>query len=121
MALGPFAFQAIGFGLTDMQDDLQTPWAEVSVVERFDALQWVGPKSLGVTISGVLFPESFGGLGTLEGIRAAAIAGMPLMLVTRAGAIHGLHVVFGVSRDHSLLTRRALPRRTAYKINLRKL
>lgn len=120
MALGPFVFRALGFSFQGVQRDLDTSWAEVEVVDRMNALQWTGPKSEDVTISGVLFAEEFGGLETLEGVRRTAKAGLPLMLVTLAGSVHGMHVIQGISEDRSEHTRKALPRRNAYQIDLTK-
>ncbi len=120
MALGPFAFRALGFSFQDISRDLETPWAEIAVVDRFDALQWTGPKSDTVVISGVLFPEEFGGLNSLDGLGRMATAGIPLMLVTLAGKIHGMHAIQGISEDRSEHTRLALPRRNAYQIEIRR-
>ncbi len=118
MALGPLAFRALGFSFQDVSRELDTSWAEIEVVDRLNALQWTGPKSDDVTISGVLFPEEFGGLETLEGLRRAALAGRPLMLVTVAGDVRGSHVIQSISEDRSLHTRTALPRRNAYRLSL---
>lgn len=121
IALGQFQFQALGFHLTDLTRDLQTPWAEIDVAMRFDALHWTGPKSDSVTIKGVLFPEEFGGLNSLHGIAASARAGKPLTLATGAGDIGGKFVVIGISEDWTVIDGRGRPRRDAYQIQLRKL
>ena len=118
MALGPFTFRALGFAFEGIGRDLDTSWAEIEVVDRFNALQFTGPNSDSLTISGVLFPEEFGGLSQLEGVRSAAIAGIPLMLVTLAGDVKGLHVIQSVGEDRTEHTRKALPRRNAYRIDL---
>jgi len=120
MALGSYQFAALGFSMQDLSRDLQTPWAEVDVCARFDALHWTGPKSDTVTIKGCLFPEEFGGMGSLDGIKAAARAGRPLMLVTGAGDVGGRFVIFSVSEDWSLIDARGRPRRDAYSITLRR-
>ncbi len=119
-ALGPFAFQAHGFGLTDISRNTSTKWANVAVSGGMDRLQWTGGDNDEVTISGVLFPHEFGGMGALSGIRAAAEAGQPLMLVNLAGQIFGLHVVESISEDRSLLDRNGLPMRNAYKLSMKR-
>lgn len=119
-ALGPFAFQAHGFGLSDIGRNTDTGWAAVAVAGGMDRLQWTGGNSDSVTISGVLFPHAFGGMESLVGIRAAAEAGQPLMLVNLAGQIFGLHVVESISEDRSLLDRDGLPRRNAYRLTLKR-
>lgn len=119
-ALGPFAFQAHGFGLTTIGRNTDTGWASVAVAGGMDRLQWVGGNSDSITISGVLFPHAYGGLSSLTGIRAAAEAGQPLMLVNLAGQIFGLHVIESITEDRSLLDRNGLPMRDAYKLTLKR-
>lgn len=120
IALGPYQFQALGFHMTDLTRDLQTPWAEIDVAMRFDALHWTGPKSDSVTIKGVLFPEEFGGMAALNGIAASAKAGRPLMLVTGAGDVGGRFVVTALTEDWSFIDAAGRPRRDAYQITLRR-
>lgn len=121
MALGGFTFRALG-GLTynGLTRDLDTSWAEIAVVDGFNAQQWTGPKNDVVTISGVLFPEEFGGMGSLNGIRSAAIAGIPMMLVTAAGSVHGMHTIQGVGEDQTFHDAQGRPRQDAYDIKLKK-
>ena len=120
IALGQFQFQALGFHMSELTRDLQTPWAELDVAMRFDALHWTGPKSDGVTIKGVLFPEEFGGLGTLHGLAAAARSGRPLTLVTGAGDVGGRFVVTSINEDWSCIDAAGRPRRDAFQIQLRR-
>lgn len=120
MALGPFAFRALGFGFTDQDLDLQTPWASQNVADRFDALQWTGPKSEAFSIKGVIFAEEFGGQSTLDGLKGAAIAGLPLMLVTGAGRVHGLHVVEAVTEARTFVRADGLARRNGYDIKCKR-
>lgn len=120
MTLGPYAFEAHGFGYTDVGRKLDTSWASIDVVDRFEALQWTGPKSETITIKGVLFPQEFGGMDSLDGLRAAAMAGEPLMLVSLGGNIYGLHTIEGISEDRAFIDRSGLPRKNAYTIDLKR-
>ena len=120
IALGSYQFQALGFHMTDLARNLQTPWAELDVAMRFDALHWTGPKADSVTISGVLFPEEWGGMGSLNGIASAAKSGKPLTLVTGAGDVGGKFVVESISEDWSYIDARGRPRRDAYKIQMKR-
>lgn len=121
MALGPFFFQAHGFGFAGMQRKLDTSWAEVETVGGFNALQWTGPRSETVTISGVFFPQKFGGLITLDGVRLAAKNGVPLMLVSLGGRVFGRHAIQGVEEDRAFHDRNGTPGRIAYSIEVRKM
>lgn len=118
MALGPFAFRAHGLGYTDVSRSLETPWAEIEVIGRFNELQWMGPTSETVTINGVLFPKQHGGQGSLEGIKAAQRMGIPLILVSLGGLIFGSQAIQGVQEDRSFHDRYGQPGRNAYSITL---
>lgn len=121
MALGPFLFRAIGFGHTGLARSVDTPWAEVPTAGREHALQWTGPSSDTITISGVLFPAAYGGLTTLRGLQVAAKNGIPLMLVSLGGQVFGRHAVQRITEDQSLHDRHGTPRRDEYQIELRRL
>ncbi|MFC5760513.1 phage tail protein [Rhizobium sp. GCM10022189] len=121
MMLGSFAFEALGFGYDGVSRSLQTPWAKVQVVNRFNVQQWMGPTSDTVTIRGVLFPVELGGQAQLDGIAAAAISGTPMLLVTgdvAEGVIHGTFTVQSVDEDRSFHTAFGAPQRNAYSIVL---
>ncbi|PZP65759.1 MAG: phage tail protein [Delftia acidovorans] len=123
MALGPFAFEAIGFGYEAVQRRLQTPWTEMQVAQDLNQLQWMGPSSDEVTIRGVLFPVEFGGQSSLAGIVEAATSGLPLTLVSgdeSEGLIHGVYVVQSVDEDRTSYTGYGAPRKNAYTIMLKK-
>lgn len=121
MALGPFMFRAHGFGYTGLTQKLDTTWAEIETVGRLNALQWTGPTSEVVTINGVLFPEEWGGLTTLEGVRLAARNGIPLMLVSLGGKILGNHAIQQIEKDQTVHNRFGAPGRVAYSIELKRI
>jgi len=123
MMLGAFAFEGMGFGFDGLQRRVQTPWADIAVAQTLNQQQWTGPTSEEVTINGVLFPEEFGGQGSLDGIIAAANAGAPLMLVSgseAAGVIHGMFTVQSISEDRSFITGYGSARKNAYSIVLKR-
>ena len=121
MALGPFMFHAHGFGYTGVGRKLDTSWAEIETAGRFNALQWTGPRSEVVTITGVLFPKEFGGAGTLESVRLAATSGVPLMLVSLGGKVFGSHAIQKVDEDRAFHDRFGAPGRNAYTIEVKRL
>lgn len=121
MALGPFLFRAHGFGYTGVGRKLDTTWAEIETAGRMNALQWTGPRSEIVTINGVLFPEAFGGAGTLEGVRLAAKNGIPLMLVSLGGKVFGSHAIQKIDEDRTNHNRFGAPGRNAYAIEVKRM
>lgn len=120
MALGGFVFRALGFSFEGQGRGLETPWAEIEVAGRDDALQWTGPKGETFSIKGVIFDPEFGGQETLDGLRSAARAGQPLMLVTRAGRVMGRHVVISVSEDRSYIHASGQAGLNRYTIDLKR-
>lgn len=123
MALGAFAFEAVGFGYEGVSRKVNTQWSSISVAQSLDQQQWLGPTSDEVTIKGVLFPAELGGQGSLDGIIAAAMAGSPMMLVSgsmAAGTIHGTYTIQAVDEDRSFHTADGTPRRNAYSISLKR-
>ncbi|MDQ0510872.1 phage tail protein [Ancylobacter amanitiformis] len=120
MALGPFMFESLSFGFNGLKRDLDVQWASNQVLGSLDLLQWMGGSGDAVTIEGVIFPEEFGGLGTMEGLRAMSIGGAVLPLVSLAGNVYGLHVVTSVGEDQSYHDRYGMPRMNVFRIGLRR-
>lgn len=118
LTLGPYPFQALGFSYKDLKRKLKTPWSSLEVAGRMEARHWTGPKSDTVTISGVLFPDEWGGQSTLEGVREAAKAGLVLPLITGDGDVLGLFEIEGVDEHWEYATATGQPRKNAYSIEL---
>ena len=121
MALGPYSFTAHGFGHGDIARSLDAGWAENAVIGALNALQWTGPKSESMTIKGVLFPIEWGGMATLEALRAEARAGAPLMLVSLGGMVFGRHAIQRIEEDRSFHNRHGTPGKLAWTMELRRL
>ena len=121
MALGPFAFTALhGLSYKTVGRELDAGWATVPVAQRLDSLQWTGPKQERITIGGVLFPEEFGGLSQLEGLRDMAASGVAMPLVSLGGEIHGFYALEKVGEDRDFHDGMGMPRRDAYRLELRR-
>lgn len=121
MSLGPFAFEAIGFGYDGIQRRTMTPWADIEVAQTLNGQQWTGPEREEVTIKGVLFSAEFGGQASLDGIREAALTGEPMMFVSgdaNEGLIYGFFTIHGVEEDRTYIDARGQARRNAYSIKL---
>lgn len=119
LTLGPYSFNSLSFGFTGLSRNLSTRWADVHIAGGLNRLQWTGGDSDTVSIDGVIFPEEFGGMETLEGLRAAALAGLALPLISLAGAVYGMHVIEGVDDDQSYHDANGLPRKNVYRLRLR--
>lgn len=64
-----------------IQRDAQYTWTSADRLSRDPAMQFTGPGEDNVVIEGRMFPYHFGGLSTLERMRAAGRAGKPMLLV----------------------------------------
>ena len=120
MALGPFGFESLSFGFNKVGRGLQTPWASIATVGGLDRLQWTGGEADKVSVGGVVFPEEFGGLNSLEGVRSAARAGAVLPLVTLGGNVYGLYVIEGVTEEQEFHDALGRPRKDVYSIDLKR-
>lgn len=121
MALGPFIFEAHGFGFTDRRRSQGTRWAEIPVAGGLNPIQWTGGDGAKEEIRGVLFPEHFGGEDNLRGLYEAAKSGEILPLVALSGEqnIFDMWVIEDISDDHSFVDASGRPLRQAYSISLR--
>ena len=121
MALGPFAFEALkGLSYRTVGRELDAGWATVPVAQKLDSLQWTGPRQERITIRGVLFPEELGGLSQLEGLRDMAAGGVAMPLVSLGGEIYGFYALERVGEDRDYHDALGMPRRDAYRLELRR-
>jgi phage protein U len=120
MALGPFGFESLRFGYDGVSRDLSTSWADIQTVGGLDRLQWLGGESDRVKIEGVVFPEEFGGLESLEGVRSAARDGAVLPLVTLGGNVFGMYVIEVVSESQLFHDAAGRPRKDVFMIGLKR-
>jgi phage protein U len=120
LMLGAHMFRSTGFSFTGLQRETHTEWSSIDVTGREQALHWTGPKGQDMTIKGALFPVEFGGLATLDRLRADQAAGRVMPLVTGSGHVLGLYVVESVSEDMSHHTGDGSPRKVDYTIKLKR-
>lgn len=120
--LGSFGFEAHGFGLTDINRSLKTSWAKIKVPGGLDQLQWTGGDGDTTTITGVLFPLEFGGQASLEGLRAAALAGESLHLIqmmgTGVGNVLSEFVIEGIDDKQTFIGPNGIPMKNTYSLSL---
>ncbi|SMC43287.1 hypothetical protein SAMN06297251_102152 [Fulvimarina manganoxydans] len=122
MALGPFAFEAHGFGFDKRRRSQGTRWAEVQVAGGMNPSQWTGGDGYIEQISGVLFPVEFGGERNLFGLYEAAKGGQILPLVALNGTtqnIFDMFVIEAINDDPEFVDEFGRPRKNAYAIDLK--
>ena len=67
-------------GFESLQRDAQYTWVSNDRLSRDPAMQFVGPGEENVVVEGRMFPYHFGGLSTIDRLRAAGRAGKPCIL-----------------------------------------
>ncbi|RVC71631.1 phage tail protein, partial [Mesorhizobium sp. M2A.F.Ca.ET.046.02.1.1] len=72
-------------------------YAEKPVVGAMPPLEDVGVGSETLTVSGRLIPSKLGGLGTLNILRNAQLAGTPQLVTRGDGSVFGFYVVQSVN------------------------
>ncbi|TIQ07118.1 phage tail protein [Mesorhizobium sp.] len=80
-------------------------YAEKPVVGAMPPLEDVGVGSETLTVSGRLIPSKLGGLGTLNILRRAQLAGTPQLVTRGDGSVFGFYVVQSISDEHAFLDR----------------
>lgn len=113
-------FHSLRFGFHGLGRDLSTRWADIQTVGGLNRLQWTGGDDDTVLVEGVIFPEEFGGLVTLEALRAAAEEGAVLPLISLGGLVYGMFVIELVKEDRAFIDRLGRPRKNVYRIGLKR-
>jgi uncharacterized protein len=67
-------------GFESLQRDAQYTWVSNDRLSRDPAMQFVGPGEENIVVEGRMFPYHFGGLSTIDRLRAAGRAGKPYIL-----------------------------------------
>ncbi len=122
MALGPIQFQAMGFGFTDRQRLIRTPWAQIAVAGGMDRQQWTGGGSVTETINGVVFSE-MGGMNVLDAIAIIQQAGHALPFIDTTDGlanVFGMWTIQELSQDSNVFDNRGSPIRTAYVLKIQR-
>lgn len=120
MCLGPHMFHSTRFGYNKFGHEVSTNWAEIEVVGGENIGQWTGGQSEKITIGGVIFPEEFGGLTTMEAIRVASLSGVILPLITLSGRVFGNYRIDSLGQDEEFHNRFGLPRKDEFSLSLTK-
>lgn len=81
MALGPNIFSVLPLNYQRLERETEARWTSVPRLGVRPARQFVGFGDDPLVISGVLFPEEFGGRLQFEAIRATQALGLPVMMI----------------------------------------
>jgi phage protein U len=118
MALGTFRFGVNQASYQSLRRSATYRWAQASRAGRAPASQFIGPGGEEMTLDGVIYPHFKGGLRQVEGMRAVAGLGQPMMLVDGLGWVLQRWCIAGVDETRSVFLADGAPRRIDFSLRL---
>lgn len=118
MALGLFQFGMNGANYQTFRRAAAYRWQPLNRVGRTPAMQFMGPDTQEITLSGVIYPHFKGGLRQVELMRLAAAQGEPMILVDGLGWVWERWVVVSIEETKTLLMSDGAPRKIEFTLTL---
>ncbi|MEV8467305.1 phage tail protein [Fluviibacterium sp. DFM31] len=118
MGLGAFRFGVNQSSYQALRRVADYRWAHLDRAGRAPAAQFLGPGVQTITLDGVIYPHFKGGLRQVEGMRLAARAGQPMVLVDGLGWVLDQWVITRVDERKGVFLRDGAPRRIAFSVTL---
>lgn len=118
MWLGPFRFGASGPSHQRATQSSAYRWEAVPLVGRRPALHYLGPAEEELTLDGTIHPHFRGGLRQIDGMRAQASLGLPMLMGDGLGFVLGHWVIIGVEDTKSVLMADGSPRQIDFSLKL---
>lgn len=119
MALGTFRFGVNRASYQALARTAAYRWASLDRIGRDPAEQFLGPGSEEITLEGTIYPHFRGGLRQVEGMRLAARAGRPMILVDGLGWVLHRWVIVRVEERKAVFLADGAPRRIEFAVELR--
>ncbi len=120
LMIGPIRLEVAPFAVMDYQRGAETSFAEKAVIGASPVLEWTGDGAETWTIRGRLFPERFGGEGSLTELDAVRRSGRPQYLMRGDGRVMGWVVIERVSERSTHLDRRGVGKMIEVDITVRR-
>lgn len=120
MKLGSYSFGLQTAAYQEFQRSTAYTWAAQARFGKLNMLQATGPGDDGLTLSGVVFPEHFGGTGQLDSLRALAGLQQPQALIDGRGNMLGQWVIESIDETGSIFAARGVARKQDFSIKLKR-
>ncbi|BAO20622.1 putative tail protein GpU [Pseudomonas phage PPpW-3] len=120
LQLGSFQFSIRTAAYQELTRESGHRWAAQDLYGREPGLQYTGPESQTMALSGVIYTEYRGGTGQLNALRNLAAGGMPLNLVEGSGRMLGRWVIERVQEKQAVFADAGLPRKQEFTVQLKK-
>lgn len=118
MALGAFRFGISGGHHQELRRQASWRWEKVARIGRAPALQFLGAGAGEITMNGVIYPHYKGGLYQVDGMRAEAELGTPLMLTDGLGFVWQRWCITSVDETKRVLDSDGAARRISFRVEL---
>lgn len=117
MSLGPVVFDLVA-NLIGTEGETASSFAKHEVVGGAPVYEAMGDDEASFTLSGVIHPEHFGGLGTLATLEAARAQQVPLPLMRGDFVPLGWVLIESLSEEHGYLDHRGVGREVQFTVTL---
>ena len=118
MALGDFRFSINGAAYQNLKHSAEYRWPSQARIGRDQALQFTGPGSETVQLSGLIYPHFKGGLDQVGEMRKMAGQGKPLSLTDGVGNYWGKWVITKIEEEKSDFTGPGLSKKISFNLDL---
>lgn len=120
MSLGPITFEIAPLNAHAVTRTHSAEFAEKPVAGIRPPLEWTGEGGETINLTGRVFPRKTGGLGELERLDEARIAGKPLYLMRGDGRPMGWFVIESVTERATYLDARGVGQVIDFDLTLRR-
>jgi phage protein U len=117
MSLGPVVFDLVA-NLTGHESEATTAFAKHEVMGGSPVYEAVGENEGSFTLTGIIHPEHFGGLATLDVLEAARTASIPLPLMRGDFVPLGWVLIDNVSQQAGILNAHGVGREIKFTVKL---
>lgn len=119
MQLGSYQFSLPTAAYQELMRRSGYRWASQDRFGQHPALQYTGPESETIELSGIVYAEFRGGIGQLDTMRALAAKGLPQRLIDGTGRLLGRWVIESVEETQSVFAARGYPRKQEFSLHIR--
>ena len=120
MALGEFRFSADTAAFNKLARRRSWRWTEQATAGGSAPLmQYNGPGSQEITLTGIIYPHYRGGLGQVDAMAKLADSGIPQRLITGLGEDWGNWAIMALGEDRTVIYDRGVPLKIQFDLTLK--
>jgi phage protein U len=120
LKLGAYQFSIKTAAYQEFSRSTEYRWPQQDVYGKQPALQFTGPGSETITLSGTIYTEYRGGLGQIESMRSEAGKGQPLAMINGYGGNMGRWVIEGIEEKQATFAAFGRPRKQDFTVKLKR-